>query len=87
MQPVAGKTRIEKSHKVKNIKIYNEFETKQQFYKLAKENRKIYQNEGEAKFLEQCTKLKVTPLPAFCISENTKIKKSLVSCTHGTKNT
>ena len=73
-----GKTKIENSNRIKNVKLWNDFEHQQSFYKLAKENRKVYENDGEAKFLENCLKMKVTPLPAFCRSDNNRVKKTLI---------
>ena len=71
-------TNIEKSSNLKNVKIFDELESKQEFFQMSKESRKIYENEADAKFLQNCINMKVTPLPAFCRSKNAQLKKNMM---------
>lgn len=51
---IQKKTQIENSSVTKNYKIFDELEQKKEFYKLAKENRKIHQHAGDQKFIQSC---------------------------------
>lgn len=48
---ISKQTNIEKSSNLKNVKIFDELESKQEFFQMSKESRKIYENEADAKFL------------------------------------
>lgn len=72
-QPPTG---LEKSHQAKNYPAFAEFERKQEFYHVAKQNRRVSRDSDQT-FLKSCTTMQVTPLPAFCRAEFSSIGRAV----------